>query len=141
MTSKEKFRVALQIREEVLRVALEAERQNLRILGVRALTTEDLRALTTEDLRALSKEDLLIAGVRPLERPGRLFNALAKFLDLLLEPDAAETAIGDLAEMYRQRSERSPGYAKVWLLVQVGWLVYGRAMDVYSRFTRARAGK
>ena len=134
MTSKEKrwrvfhYRVSSQIREAALRIEL-----------------EDLRIRRIREVRALIKEDLLIdAGVverRPLERPGRLFNALANFLDLLLEPDAAETAIGDLAEMYRQRSERSPGYAKVWLVVQVGWLVYGRAMDVYSRFTRARAGK
>jgi hypothetical protein len=44
----------------------------------------------------------------PFEESVRLFNGAAMFLDLILEPDAAETAIGDLAEM-------------VWLLVQVGW--------------------
>ncbi len=121
-----------------LPIELEFEGEPLRILGVRPLTKEDLRALTKED------QSLLIARVldsRPPLRPESFFNALADVLDLLLEPDAAEAAIGDLAEMYRQRSESRPRYAKVWLFVQVGWLVYARAMDVYSRFTRARAGK
>jgi hypothetical protein len=63
------------------------------------------------------------------------------FLDLILEPDAAEDALGNLAELYARRLAVNPSHAKRWLIAQVVWIVYGRAMDVWGRFTTARAGK
>jgi len=71
----------------------------------------------------------------------RLFNGTAMFLDLILEPDASEATIGNLAEQYPRRLAANPGHAKRWLIVQVSRIVYGRAMDVLGRFTKALAGK
>jgi hypothetical protein len=79
--------------------------------------------------------------VRCLEKSGRMFNGAAMFLDLLLEPEAAENTIGDLRELYGRRRATRPRYAMCWLFFQVGWVLYGRAMDIYGRFTRARVGK
>lgn len=76
-----------------------------------------------------------------LDGPKRLFNGVANFLDLLLEPEAAENAVGNLAELYVRRLAVNPGHAKRWLIAQVVWIVFGRAMDLFGRFTRARAGK
>jgi hypothetical protein len=89
-------------------------------------------------VRPLTEDDLVI-----LRRswPGPLFNRAAMFLDLALEPDAAEDAISNLAELYARRLAVNPGHAKRWLVAQVLWVVFGRAMDLFSRFTRARAGK
>jgi hypothetical protein len=78
---------------------------------------------------------------RSVERAERLFGTLANFLDLLLEPDAAENAIGNLAELYLRRLATNPRHAKRWLFAQVLWIIYGRAMDVFGRFVKARAGK
>jgi hypothetical protein len=78
---------------------------------------------------------------RGLEKPTRLFNGVADFLDLLLEPEAAEDAIDNLAEVYVRRLAANPGHAKRWLIAQVIWIIYGRAMDVFGRFMKARAGK
>jgi hypothetical protein len=75
------------------------------------------------------------------EEAQREFNWVASVLDLLLEPDTAEEAIGDLAELYVRRRAVNPGHAKRWLIVQFLWIVFGRAMDVFGRFMRARAGK
>jgi hypothetical protein len=75
------------------------------------------------------------------ERPAQRFNMLAKFLDLILEPDKAESTIGNLAELYWRRLRADPSHAQQWLVAQVGWIVFGRAMDVFRRFMRARAGK
>jgi hypothetical protein len=70
-----------------------------------------------------------------------LFRGAANIIDLLLEPDDAESTIGDLAERYRLRVETNPAHAKRWLIVQVGWLAFGRAMELLARFSAARAGK
>src|SRR5208337_2399540 len=77
--------------------------------------------------------------IRSTEKSVRLFNMAADFLDLLLEPDAAESAIGNLAELYLTRFAANPRHARRWIIAQVLWITYGRAMDVFGRFTRARA--
>jgi hypothetical protein len=101
---------------------------------------EMVRALTKSDLAYLTKSDLEMLR-RSHERPAQRFNTLAKFLDLILEPDEAESTIGDLAESFAPRFRADPGHAQWWLVAQVGWIVFGRAMDVFRHFMRARAGK
>jgi hypothetical protein len=95
-----------------------------------------LEPLRIKAVRPLTKSDLAY-----LERPAQLFNTLAKFLDLILEPDKAESTIGNLAELYERRLWADPRHAQRWLVAQVGWIVFGRALDLFRRFMRARAGK
>jgi hypothetical protein len=71
----------------------------------------------------------------------RLFGRIQQFVDLLLEPESAESAIANLDELYRRRLAKNPGHAKRWLVAQVGWIVFGRAMELFGRFSAARAGK
>ena len=101
-------------------------------LSFEPVRIEVVRALTESDLEMLRRSH---------ERPAQLFNTLAKFLDLILEPDEAESTIGNLAELYARRLRADPGHAQRWLVAQVVWIVFGRAMDVFRRFMRARAGK
>jgi hypothetical protein len=108
----------------------EAPLEPVLIKMVRPLMKSDLEMLTKADLETLRRW-----------RPTQRFNTLAKFLDLILEPDEAESTIGDLAESYARRLWADPGHAQRWLVAQVGWIVFGRAMDVFRRFMRARAGK
>ena len=74
-------------------------------------------------------------------RRRRLFQGTAMLLDMILEPVSAEDAIGNLAELYASRVAVNPGHAQRWLIAQVFWIVFGRAMDLFGRFMRARAGK
>jgi hypothetical protein len=71
----------------------------------------------------------------------RLFDRIQQFVDLILEPDSAESAIGNLEELYRRRLAVNPGHAKRWLIAQVGWLMFRRAMELLRTFSAARAGK
>jgi hypothetical protein len=91
-------------------------------------------------IQALDRTQPGLRG-REQEEAQREFNWVASVLDLLLEPDTAEEAIGDLAELYVRRRAVNPGHAKRWLIAQFLWIVFGRAMDVFGRFMRARAGK
>ena len=100
-----------------------------------------LEPLRIKAVRPLTKSDLAYLERRSNERPLQRFNTLAKFLDLILEPDKAESTIGNLAELYERRLWADPSHAQRWLVAQVGWIVFGRAMDVFRRFMRARAGK
>jgi hypothetical protein len=98
---------------------------------------DEVRPLTKSDLVYLADSDLA-----HLQRPARLFNSLAKFVDLILDDDdKAESTIGNLAELYGRRLSADRGHAQRWLVMQVGWIVFGRAMDVLHRFMRARAGR
>jgi hypothetical protein len=112
--------------------AISAELESLGIKSVRPLTKADLQKLTKADLEMLRRSH---------ERPRQLFNTLAKCLDLILEPDKAESTIGDLAESYAPRLRADPGHAQRWLWAQVCRIVFERAMDVFRLFMRARAGK
>lgn len=117
-----------------------ADFEPVRIGVVRELTKSDLAHL------AKSESDLLRSQVLEMmrhsaDRPAQRFNKLAKFLDLILEPDKAESTIGNLAELYGRRLRADPSHAQRWLVAQVGWIVFGRAMDVFHRFMRARAGR
>ncbi len=103
--------------------------------GSATLNSEALRELFIGDLAALT----WVRGAIPTD--ARLPGSAANFLDLLLEPEAAEEAIGNLSELYERRLVVNPGHAKRWLVAQVVWIVFGRAMDVFGRFMRARAGK
>jgi uncharacterized Zn finger protein (UPF0148 family) len=109
-----------------------AELEQLGIKAVRPLTKSDLAYLAKSDLEMLRRSH---------ERPAQRFNTLAKFLDLILKPDNAESAIVILAELYERRLRADPSHAQRWLVAQVGWIVFGRAMDVFRHFMRARAGK
>jgi hypothetical protein len=100
-------------------------------------TVEVARELTKSDLEKFVPEIDWRSHERPLQR----FNTVAKFLDLILEPDKAESTIVNLAELYERRLRADPGHAQRWLFAQVGWIVFGRAMDLFRRFMRARAGK
>jgi hypothetical protein len=71
----------------------------------------------------------------------RLFHRLERFIDILLEPEKAESAIANLDELYRRRLELDGGHAKRWLIAQVGWIVFGRGMELLRMFSAARAGK
>ena len=71
----------------------------------------------------------------------RWFQSLARLIDLLLEPDNAESAIANLDEAYRRRLATHPGHARRWLFAQFGWIVFGRAMELLRTFSAARAGK
>lgn len=106
--------------------------EQLRIGKVRSLTKSDLAYLAKSDLEMLRRSH---------ERPAQRFNTLAKFLDLILEPDKAESTIGNLAELYARRLRADPSHAQRWLVAQVVWIVFGRAMDVFRRLMRARAGR
>jgi len=88
-----------------------------------------------EKVSATSKSGKSIIGSQ------RHFNRVARVLDLLLPHDAAEEAIGNLAELYMKRLRINVPYAKFWLCVQSTWIIYGHIMDLYNQFTRARAGK
>jgi hypothetical protein len=110
-------------------------------LHAHAQSFSSVRATAIKAVRPLTKSDLAYLEQRSHERPLQLFNTLAKFLDLILEPDKAESAIGNLAELYERRLRADPVHAQRWLVAQVGWIVFGRAMDVFRRVMRARAGK
>jgi hypothetical protein len=71
----------------------------------------------------------------------RLFQWFGNFIDLILEPESAESAIANLDELYQRRLTRNPVHAKRWLIAQVGWIALGRAMELLSKFSAARAGK
>jgi hypothetical protein len=105
-----------------------------------SLRIETVRPLTKSDLAYLAKSDLEMLR-RSHERPAQRFNTLAKFIDLILESDKAESTIGNLAELYARRLRADPSHAQRWLVAQVGWIAFGRAMDLFRRFMRARAGK
>jgi hypothetical protein len=77
----------------------------------------------------------------PMSPEGDFFRGLANFVDLVLEPDSAESAIGNLDELYRRRVVTNPGHAKRWLVAQVIWIAFGRAMELLAKFSAARAGK
>jgi hypothetical protein len=129
------------IPKQIVREAYERVKANRGAPGVKSLATlndeleEQLRMLTE---RMLTEDNLAI--LRRL-RSEPLFNRAAMFLDLALEPDAADDAIGNIAELYARRLDVNPGHAKRWLVAQVTWIVFGRAMDLFGRFMRARAGK
>jgi hypothetical protein len=108
----------------------------------------NLRGSTLNGELHIIPEGLLVNGklikVEPLRADpaeSLLFRRMANFIDLLLEPESAESAIGDLRERYRQRAETDAAHAKRWLIVQVGWLAFERAMQLLGRFSAARAGK
>ena len=71
----------------------------------------------------------------------RLFDHVQQFLDLILEPESAESAIANFDELYRRLLATNPRHAKRWLIAQVGWLVFRRAMELLRMFSAARAGK
>ena len=52
-----------------------------------------------------------------------------------------EVAIRALTDEYLKRISRGATFAKWWLGFQVGYIVFGRVIDLYGRFTKARAGK
>jgi hypothetical protein len=103
---------------------------------------KEVRIFTVGDEMKLTG---LQAGTPPAaiaqQREDRVFQGLASFIDLILPSDRAEGVIGDLAEGYARRMARSPRHARRWLGFQVAWIVYGRAMDLFRLFNRARAGK
>jgi hypothetical protein len=96
--------------------------------------------------RQLSDQELHVNNIRarlgrPRSTEDALFRGAANIVDLLLEPESAESAIGDLEERYRRRVKIDAAHAKRWLIIQVGWLAFGRAMELLGRFSAARAGK
>jgi hypothetical protein len=74
-------------------------------------------------------------------RPEKLFSNISLILDLTLEPDAAEEAIGSLSELYNVRLQKNKGHAMRWLVAQSIWILYGRGLDLYGRLVKARAGR
>jgi hypothetical protein len=72
---------------------------------------------------------------------GETFRRVANFVDLILEPEAADSVIGDLFEDYSRRCGMGRGHLKRWLIAQLGWIIFGRALDIVRRAVRARAGK
>lgn len=115
------------------------ERRELRILA--ASIKRQSAELEQELARVRSSLDAAHENVRSIETSVRLFNSLAHFLDLLLEPDAADDVIGNLRELYARRLAVDSAHAKRWLVAQVVWIVFGRAIDILGRVMRARAGK
>jgi hypothetical protein len=101
----------------------------------------ELRAFAEKQVEDTLQQLVKTQGSEEKAGATRLFETLANVLDLLLEPEAAEDAIGNLAELYARRVAVGPGHAKRWLVAQVIWIIYGRAMDLFGRFMRARAGK
>jgi hypothetical protein len=105
--------------DEAILKHLVVERGTVRLLaeksgeGQRFDVLSDLADLSIKVVRPLTEDDLLILK---RSRSGPLFNRAAMFLDLALEPDAAEDAIGNLAELYARRSAVNPGHAKRWLI-------------------------
>jgi len=77
----------------------------------------------------------------PAHDHGRLFKILTNLVDFVLDPDSAESTIGDLSEHYARRVAEDPGHAKWWLVAQVIRIISGRALDVFGHFMRARMGK
>ena len=71
----------------------------------------------------------------------RRFIKAAKFIDLILEPEAAESAIGDLAEGFQRRAPLDRSHATRWLWAQVARLTFHRVLDLVRNVVRARAGK
>src|SRR5271166_1022220 len=71
-----------------------------------------------------------VSVVAPTPEATRFFGIAAQIIDLVLEPEAAESAIVNLSELYVRRHRMSSGHAKRWLIAQLGWIVFGRAMDV-----------
>jgi len=74
-------------------------------------------------------------------REGKTFRGMAHFIDLILEPEAAESAIGDLAEGFQRRAPLDLGHATRWLWAQVARLTFHRALDIVRSVALARAGK
>ena len=72
---------------------------------------------------------------------GETFRRVANFVDLILEPEDADSVIGDLFEDYSRRCGMERGHLKRWLIAQVCWIIFGRALDIVRRAVRARAGK
>lgn len=61
---------------------------------------------------------------------------VCKVLDLVLEPEDAENAIGNLLEAYeRRRGDRA--HAKRWLWAQAGWIVVNRGVELLGRIRSA----
>jgi len=104
-----------------------------------------LREATAAHGEAFFREMNDLAGATPAPQPtapqARKFLSAAKFVDLILEPEAAESAIGDLAEGFQRRAPLDGGHAIRWLWAQVAWLTFNRVLNVVRRVVRARAGK
>jgi hypothetical protein len=106
---------------------------------------------TIEEMSASSPANPSKFHVLPIEwgrirkatesKEARWFQSFARLIDLILEPDSAESAIANLDEAYRRRLATHPGHAKRWLIAQVVWIVYGRATELLGTFSAARAGK
>ena len=131
MPKKERLRVARQS------PGLTADPEQI----IYKVNVEILRAWAEKQLEDKLQEGGKMQAPEEKARATRLFETLANVLDLLLEPDAAEDAIGNLAELYARRLAVNPGHAKRWLVAQVLWMVFGRAIDLFGRIMRARAGK
>ena len=126
------------------------------VLSVRALTPADMTRLKGMLKRTNTPNILYFAGnlddfeggfpdssgkpATPAQPTG-FFVCIADGIDLLLEPEAADGVIGDLAEGYAKRLHRGHAHAKRWLVAQFVWVIFGRVLDLYGRFSKARAGK
>ncbi len=60
-------------------------------------------------------------------------------LDVILKPDEAEAAMGDLAEGFVRRG--SSAYAVWWYRAQVARLVFEEMMKLLRLYSQARAGR
>jgi hypothetical protein len=101
----------------------------------------ELEAVLAAAHGAYQKHTAIAAKDGSVERSTAYFHRVADFLDLLLEPNEADEAIGNLEELYIRRFATNPHHARRWLFAQAVWIVFGRATDMLHRFMRARAGK
>ena len=83
----------------------------------------------------------VIANDIAITPEGETFRRVANFIDLILEPEDAEDLIANLDEGFQRRAAVEGGHGRRWLWAQVGWIMFGRALDVVRSVVRARAGK
>ena len=104
--------------------------------------TKRLREQIRTDDRVRVISYALTASTPLLTAPHtRAFLNASKFIDLILEPEDAENLIANLHEGFQRRAALEGGHARRWLWAQVGWIAFGRALDVVRNVVRARAGK
>ena len=114
----------------------------------KAIDAIDVRDANRVNLITIRREialDIMFPSTPSMSLPTapqtRRFHSAAKIIDMIFEPEAAESAIGDLAEGFQRRAPKDSGHATRWLWAQVAWLTFNRALAVVRSVVRARAGK
>lgn len=114
---------------------LQADHERIGKLIAELPTASEFRQVSKRYLERAQRNTDALRGVEE-----EAFGFLVQIIDLALPYDQAEPIIGDLWEAYLRRLPTG-GHAKRWLMVQIGWVLFNRAVDILRQVAAARAGK